>query len=159
MGTYATNADVTSRMGYRTIGASTKPSTTDIDGWITDAEGALHGALGGVNVTTPITSTGGIALMKLWVVNYVVGVTKEVYANATGDGSNDFGEKEQEQFWELIENIANNPSQYEEKLSGASSGAGSSTFRSYVLNNNDSKSIANDDFLPVFNKSDGVDQL
>ncbi len=159
MSTYATYSDVAARNPYHTVDASSKPSADDVSGWVTDAENALHGALNGVSIATPITNTGGVALMKLWVIDYVAGLVKEAYANATGDSSNEDGRSQIDKFWDRLDDIADNGSVYDEKLTGGAAGDSSRKTRFYVLDNNDGKTIAAGDFAPTFTKSRGGTQF
>ena len=159
MGTYAVTADIQARNPYRTIGASSKPTATEVSTWIDDAEGVLHGILAEAQVPTPITNANGISLMKSWVVEYVSGLVRQAYAAAGGDGGNDDGQDQIDKFWERTEALMNNPARASAMLAGGEAADSSRRFRSYQLDNIDDKSIGNDDFTPTFTKSDGGDQF
>lgn len=150
MGTYAAESDVQARIPSRTISASTKPSSTDVALYITDAESRLTGALKAGQIATPITDSDGVEIMTGWVATYAEGRCRMAWAAGAGDGDNDDGKDMVQWFVEvLIPDIINNPSTYEAMLTGGAA-TSSSRVRSYTLDNNDDKTIADGDFDPQF---------
>ena len=153
MGTYVSNAQITAHIPYRTFSASTSPSTTDIDTWIEEAEAILEGALNSAQITTPITSTTGIRILRAWLTNAVVGTVRMSFAAAGGDPNNNAGESQVEKFNEKLEDIMNRPQIYQQQLGAGSGDDSSRQLRSYVTDNDDSKSVSGGDFDPTFTRS------
>jgi len=147
VGTYASTANVQSRVPGRTIGASTEPSTTEVSTWIDEAEADLTTALKAAQCNTPIDDADALEVMRKWVCLYAVGMTKKAWASGAADG-NDDGEAELAQFEALLRDINADPAFYVAKLSG--SGSGRRLVRSHVLDNSDSKTVADGDFDPIF---------
>lgn len=147
MGTYATTAHVESRTPGRTLNATSKPTTVEVDIWIDEAEAELTATLKAAQCTTPITDPDGVEIMRKWVCWYAVGMTKKAWAGSAADGNED-GEIEITRFEALIVSISNDHAYYCALLGG--SGSGHRHVRSHVLDNSDSKTIADGDFDPVF---------
>jgi hypothetical protein len=159
VGTYAATADVQRRNPYRVIGVSTSPSSTDVDEFISEAEASLHGALAAAQIPTPITDANGSRLLKAWVLNYAEGRVRMAYAAAGGDGANSDGRDLVDGFWARVNDIIDNPTRYASMLFSGSAPSGTRRVRCYQLDNQDSKSIGNDDFAPVFTKADPETQF
>ena len=93
MGTYVSTAQVSARLPYRTIDGSSSPTSTQVSEWIDEAEALIHGALNAAEVTTPITGTDGVKIMRSWVLDYSVGRTRIVQTDNDDDlsvGNGDF---------------------------------------------------------------------
>lgn len=72
MGSYAATADVQALIPEFTIGASTKPSTTEITALITQAEGEINGILTAQGYSTvPATGSNDVALLEGYVARKV----------------------------------------------------------------------------------------
>jgi len=155
MGTYASASNVQARLpgSSRTIGASTDPSTTDVNEYIADAEALLTGALDAAQIDTPVTSTTGTAILQAWVTDYAEARTRKAWASAGGDGGNDDGRDELERFDERLKDITDNPQKYEAMLTGGAA-TNSKQVRSYTLDNQDGKTIEAGDFDPIFERDD-----
>lgn len=149
MTTYAASTDVQARIPGRTISASTSPSTTQVTAYITEGEAMLTGALKGAQISTPITDSDGEAIMKAWAVDYAEGRCRQAWASAGGDGANDDGQQLLDNFKALLDDIAKFPQKYEAMLTGGAA-TNSRYCRSYVLDNEDDKTISDGDFDPVF---------
>ena len=153
MATYADNTDVQARIPYRTIGASSKPTATQVELYITFAEEALSGALlaGGCTLPTSSDILGG------WITDYAEGVTRQAYASAGGDGGNDDGKDLIEGFKALLEAIRLEPAYFCAMINGGSDAPDAALgVRAYVLDNDDDKTIEDGDFGPIFDR-DWVD--
>lgn len=153
MGTYASTSDIAARLPYRTIDSNSKPTSTQVGQWITEAEAMLTAALDTCQITTPVTNSNGIELLKSWACDYAEGRTRMAYANSGGDGGNDDGKDLIENFKELIDKILDNPTMYSAMFNAGDAEASSRRVRGYVLDNDDSVSISNGDFEPTFTKS------
>ena len=150
MGTWAAYTDVAARIPYRTIGTSSKPTSTQVEAYITQAEHALEGALLAGGCTLPGGSDDGADVMAMWVLDYAEGMTRQAYAAAGGDGGNDDGQDLIDRFLGLLDKIRENPSWYDALLNGGDSGDSARRCLGYVLDNADEKTIADGDFDPTF---------
>lgn len=147
MTTYATVANVQSRMPGRTIDANSKPTSTEVEVWIDEAEGELTTSLQAAQCPVPITEDEALEVMRKWVCWYAVGMTKKAMAASSADGNED-GEIELLRFEALLQNIADNHAYYCAKLTGG--GEGHRHVRSHVLDGSDGKTISAGDFDPIF---------
>lgn len=159
MGTYASASDVVSRIPYRTIGASTSPSTTTVDGWVTEAEARLHATMKGAQLSTPITDSDGIEVAKAMVVDYAEGRVRMAFAAAGGDGTNEDGRVLVERFESTLEGIAKDRAGMGAILGGGAPASGARTMRSHVLDHPDGQTVSAGDFAPVTTKRAGSDQF
>ena len=148
---YVTTAQVIAHLPYRTIDGSSAPSTTDIDGWIEEAESVLEGVLDSAQIPTPITTAKGVKICRVWVTGAVVGTLRQAFAAAGGDPGNNAGERDVELFNERLTDIINHPQRYAMMLGGGAGTAASRQLRSHVTDNLDGKTAA--DFEPVFTTS------
>ena len=155
MGTYVSTTQVGARLPYRTFSGSTSPSTSEISEWIDEAEAMLHGLLNTVEISTPITGTDGIKIMRSWVLDYSVGQTRISLAAAGGDGDNDAGIDQLNRFYEVANDIVRNPMKYSAMLSGGAGSTSARTLRGYQTDNDDSRTVSNGDFSPKFTTSEG----
>lgn len=155
MGSYVSVAQVEARIPYLTITGSTKPSDKHVGEWIEEAEALLNAALsGGAGITTPVTSTDAITLMRMWVLDYAVGHTLEARANTGADGSNDDGVSHLERFFAREADMHKDPGKYAQLLAGGTGPASSRRVRSHVTDNADGKSTGAGDFAPKFTRDD-----
>jgi len=159
MGTYASVSDVQARLPSRTIGASTKPSTTQVGEFIDQGEALLTGALMGADVAVPITDTTGIEQMKSWATDFAEGLTREAYASAQGDDDVNAGADKIKAFRDLLDEIKNDGDRYYKMLWGGATSESTAKTRGYVLRNDDGKTVADDDFVPTFYKQDPSSQF
>jgi hypothetical protein len=144
---YATYSDVQARVAGRDIGASTKPTSSQVTQWITEAEAMLTGALNAVNVSTPITNTNGVEILKSWACDFAEGHIRLAWLADTG-GVSDEAQRLVDTFHGRLQDIIDKPSFYEGMLNGGSVSA-AERVRAYVLSNSDDKSIADGDFDPL----------
>lgn len=150
MGTYASSSDVSARLAGRTIDASSKPTSTQVEQWITEAEARLTGALRAANVSMPVTDTDGIETLKSWACDYAEGHTRKAWVSADGEGSVEANNL-LEAFEKRLVDIKESPSWYEAMLQSGDGNA-SVRVRAYVLSNADSKTITDGDFDPEFDR-------
>lgn len=150
---YATYDDVQARNPYRTLGASTKPSTTNVTTWIGEAEAIIDGILSATGLTSPCVNTGGIKILRNKVTSYVTGLVKQAYANAGGDGGDD-GQKEIDAFEAFIMELATDSVKWGGILQAGAAGDSAIKARSHVTNNADSLTVSNGDFEPEYEKGD-----
>lgn len=112
MGNYASSSDVGALVPYRTIGASSQPTTTQVSSWIDEAEAELDGVLAAQGLSTPLSGTGPIRIAKSWVSEYVAGRVLRAYATAGGDPTNEQGRTEIEQWRLRMKEIAADGSRF-----------------------------------------------
>jgi len=154
MGTYVSTAQVSARLPYRTIDGSSSPTSTQVSEWIDEAEALLHGALNAAEVTTPITGTDGVKIMRSWVLDYAVGRTRIAFASAGGDGGNDAGIEDVDRFNERVTDILNYPMRYSAMLNAGSGSSSSRQIRGVQTDNDDDLSVSNGDFAPTFSRDE-----
>ena len=150
MGTYVSNAQITAHLPYRTFTSSTSPSTTDVDAWIEEAEALLESTLNAAQITTPITTTAGIRILRAWLTNAVVGTVRLSFAASGGDPNNVAGQAQIDQFNERLTDILNKPQLYQQQLAAGSGTSAARQIRAYTTDNTDSKTISGGDFDPTF---------
>jgi hypothetical protein len=153
VGVYATSDDVQRRNPYRTISATSSPSTTDVEEFIAEAEAALHAALSAAQARTPVTDANGARLLKAWVLDYCEGRVRQAYAAAGGDGNNDDGAELVQKFWERLDDVMNNATRYSSMLSGGAADPATRRLRSYR------PTSSNESLDPTFTKADPEGQL
>lgn len=151
---YCTTSDVQSRNPYRTIGASTKPTTAEVQAWIDEAEAYVDGALATAGLTSPCVNTSGIKVLRNKVATFVSGLVKIAYASAGGDDANDDGQKEVQQFNDFLIDLRSNSVEWGGILQSGTAGTSAQKLRSYTTNNTDSKTVANGDFDPEYERGD-----
>ena len=154
MGTYVSTAQVAARLPYRTIDGSSKPSSSQVSEWIDEAEALIHAALNAIEVTTPITGTDGVKVLRSIVLNYAVGHTRLAYAAAGGDADNDAGADEVERFNDQVSDFFANPTRWASMLNAGSASSNQRHLRGYTVDNDDNKSVDNGDFSPSFTRSE-----
>jgi len=159
VGTYATSAELQVRMPYRTISASTKPTTTNVESWITESEGKLHGALKAAQISTPITDSDGIQQMKSWVLAYCEGRLMVAFGSTGDDDERDDGRDLINAFELLLAEIQKSSAMYEAMLTGGSASASTRRMRSHVTDHVDGQSVSAGDFAPAFTKKAAEDQF
>lgn len=126
---YAVFADIAARIPYRTIGASTKPSQSDVTTWLAEAEAMLNGALLGAGLPAPYSDASAVLILKSWVCDYAEGYVRKAYAAAGGDGSNDDGKDLLEKFAQRLTDIAMQPAVYDRMLTPGSSASSTTQVR------------------------------
>ena len=150
MPNWAAVADVQARLPYRTIGASTTPSTADVTAWLNEAEAIIRAELTAQSLPNTFTSSGDPeAVVKELAITYAEGRTRQAYAGAGGDGDNDDGVSQIRAFGEWRTDLRARPAIWGEILGAGSAAAGAVRFRSHVTNHPDGKSIAAGDFRPT----------
>jgi len=135
--TYANIDDVRARTPYRDIGASTKPSTAEVEEWIGDAEAMLDAALAAIGLTVPLTADRAVRIAKAWVLDYAAGHFRASQAQAGGDGTNRDGQDLIEKFERLVGpggEIVRNPDRFSNYLTDSSATDGGA-LRSYATSN------------------------
>jgi hypothetical protein len=160
VGSYASTSDIAARLSGRTISTTSKPTTAQTSAWIDEAEAQIEGALASIGMTVPVASPArALVILRAWTLLYAEGHTRMAFASAGGDGTNDDGKDMLEQFYARLDFIRTNPTATESMLSDGSPGDSARRMRGYVTDNDDDKSIGNDDFLPTFEISRGSDQF
>jgi hypothetical protein len=159
MGAYAQVADVTSRMPYTTLSGTSKPSTTDIERWIDEAEAKLEGAALGVGIQPSSITTRGKMLFTSWAADYAEGRARRALAAAGGDGDNDDGVAELVGFRETIDQFATDPGGMDAMLTDGSPVDDTRRVRSYVTDNSDGVTRSSSGIVPTIRKGEGDAQF
>jgi len=153
--TYASTDDITTgRLPGRSLSGSSKPNTTQIAQWITEAESMLHGRLAQAGVSTPITDSDGIEIMKAWACDYATGQTLMALSSGADDQTHTTGKELIDSFKAILAEIPTDPSGFESMLSGGSTSESTRRVRSYPVDNSDGKSISDGDFDPTFTRDE-----
>lgn len=151
---YSTTDDVQANLPGRTLSASSKPALAQVSGWITQGDALLDGSLAAKGMTVPYTEgANALAILKSWSLLYAEGHTRMAFASGGGDGGNEDGKDLLEQFEKVLAFIRENPGDVAAMLGDGSAPEATKRFRGYVLDNDDSVSIGNGDFAPVFTKA------
>lgn len=156
---YATNADVAARTPGRPITASSKPSTAQIDSWITETEAVLNSTLLASDIPTGSFSADATNILKTWVVDRVSGLVRVAWASSGGDGGNDDGQSLLDKFDKLIDDIRIRPMFHGSMLAGGDGPAAARRMLGYQTDNDDALTIADGDFAPTFEKGLNEDQF
>jgi hypothetical protein len=125
---YTASTDVTARVPGRTIGASTKPTTTQVETWLYEGEAYLKGALAAGGVTAPTAGTDGGKLMTTWATDFAEAHTRMAWASTAGDDNKD-GASILERFDKLIADIFARPALYQSMLNSGGGSSSSSDMR------------------------------
>lgn len=153
MGTYASVADVQARLSGRTIDATSKPSDSQVSGWIDETEAELEGYLAAAGFATPIVGTKPVAILRSKVVSKVSGRTERAYSSGT-DLEENVGEDLVTEYADFLTLVQTQPDRVARMLGVTAAGSSSeSTIRTYPTDNVDSKTIAGGDFEPTFSRS------
>lgn len=147
MGTYATTSDLQARLAGRTFSASSKPTLTQIGDWITTGESMISAALKSAQVSTPVTDSDGIQLVKSLVLDYVEGRTRIAVASGAVDEQDAIGLQMVKDFSALCLTIGQGEGAalWAQMMGQGGQGSGSCAVRSHVLANDD-----DEDFEPTF---------
>lgn len=151
MGTYvASAAEIQPRAGNRAITSTSKPSTTEVSDWIDEAEAEILGALAASSIPTSYASgTRGFRILRGWVGGYVAGLVRVSWAASAGDGGNQDGQRELDDWKARLRMIADDPSRVSAMLSEAGSPASNtSSLASHVTDS--SLGLSPSDYAPVF---------
>ena len=121
MSIYATTTDVERRMRDHEITASTKPSTTDVQAWLDEAEAKITATLRAIGITTPVTDTQGITMLAILATDYGEGRVRRTLAFTGGDGDNQDGVALLASFDEALDAMHANPDRTAAVLTGGTS--------------------------------------
>lgn len=149
MADYASVDDVRSRVGGRILTATSNPSETDVESMLDEAEAELLGCIIALGLAESSISTRGAKIMRHWLANYVSGWFRISYAAAGGDGGNEDGEKQVEEWLEMKKAMMQSPAFYVNMLGSGTTPDNAINAKSYVTDNTDGKSISDGDFDPV----------
>ncbi len=135
MSIWAAISDVQGKIRNFDIGATSNPSTTEIQKWLDEAEAAIRMALQGVGIDpTSWTSTDDQGLyLGGYARDFALGNILAAFATAQGDEESDAGSAMIDRLDALIDDIALKPQKYGDMLSAGSPPAGTKRLRSHVL--------------------------
>lgn len=122
MADWGSSAGVQTRNPYRTIDATSEPSSTDVVEWLDDAEAGLRSHLNAIGVTDlPADDTSDAGkLLKRWSEDYATGMLLIAYAKSGGDGDNEDGENLIKAYDDRLADIIARPSVYGDLMTGGS---------------------------------------
>jgi hypothetical protein len=159
MGAYAQVADVTRRIPYLPISSVSKPSSSDIEEWIDEAEAQLEGAALGVGITPASLTTRGKRLFRTWATNYAEGMVRQSNASSGGDGDNDDGTEKLLGFRETLIRFSEDPGGMDAMLTDGSPVDDTRRVRSYVTDNSDGVTRSSSGIVPTIRKGEGDAQF
>lgn len=151
MSAWSSTADVNARLTYaQALGAATKPTSTQVQAWLDSAEAQIRLALAAAGMPTTFTAgSDTIELLRDVATTYAIGLVKQAWASAEGDGGNDAGDRELERFDEFLRSMRDRKAYMSDLIEGGASDANILT-RSHVTHHPDGKTIAAGDFRPKF---------
>lgn len=148
MPTWSSVSDVSARVSYATINGTSKPTDTQVSGWIDYAEAIMRAVLAaqGLSTTYAVLSDAALILGK-WATDYAEGQTRKVWAeHKEGDALIDA-------FEEFVEKMRTRTIQIGSELAAGDVAETARGVRSYVTDNEDGLSIGNGDFDPLITTS------
>jgi len=88
---YATNADVSARLGTFTLDGTTQPTTTEVDALLAEKSGQLDAVMSSVGVTVPVTAPASftVYLRGLEAAGATADTLAIMFPDASGAGSID----------------------------------------------------------------------
>ncbi len=88
---YATNADVSARLGTFTLDGTTQPTTTEVDALLGEKSGQLDAVMSSLGVTTPVTAPASFTdyLRGLEAAGATADTLAIMFPDASGPGSID----------------------------------------------------------------------
>lgn len=149
MATYATSAGVAPRAGNRPLTETSKPSTTDVDGWLNEAEGELLGAFAAAGIATTYTAgSQGANILRGWIEGYVAGLLRVSYAAAAGAGANADGQEQVREWRDRLLRIGRDPAHFSAMLGTGSASNASIGLSSHIQDS--SLGLEAADYAPTF---------
>lgn len=149
MANYAAIGDVEARLaGFPEIpfSASTTPTNTQVNTWLDDGEATLNGCLQGAGLPAPYTAQAAKDILGEILIDLVEGRVRNVVSSARGTPDKD-GQDLIEGFKQVCKDFLTDKVFWAGVL-GAGPQSTERRARGYVLDNGDSKSIADGDFDP-----------
>lgn len=150
MGDYAAIGDITARLPQRTIDGSSQPTQTQVEGWIDQIEALVNGHLEASGISTAVTASRGIVLLRGFVADRVSARVERAFASIRNEET-DIGADARDALDDFLLIVQRDPARAKAML-GVDSGTSSSNLRAYVTDNDDSKTISGGDFDPEFEK-------
>lgn len=156
-GNYAADyTAITPRLGGRTLlAAAASPTSTVtqemVAAWITEAEAMLDAELDAIGLTVPITGTNPIAICKAKVVSQVAARVISSWEVGTRLEDSPAATALMKEWDDFLALIQSKPDKVASML-GQAKASGAGTFRSHIVSNSHSKTVADGDFDPKFTK-------
>lgn len=151
---YAVLDNLRARLPYRTIDADSKPNVTEVQTWLDESEAILNAELKAGEMPAPYTTGDAVIVLRAIVLDYAEGRLRQSYATAGGDSMNTDGIDQLDRFYKTIEDIRAQPHRWGAVLGAGAAPAGTRRIRSYVTDNDASKSVSGGDFDPTFTRSE-----
>lgn len=152
MPTWAAATDIQARLTYETIGASTNPSTTQVEAWIDEAEARIRGVLRAAGLSTTYSDTDSVNILTHHVSDYVEGRVRLAWGSGTGGvDDTEAGERLIEKFDAFIAELRTGGIQLGSELDPSGDVADAIQLtRSHITDNEDGLTVDNGDFDPKF---------
>lgn len=149
MAVYASVDGVAPRAGNRPLTETSKPSTTDVGGWLDEAEGELLGSFAAAGIATTYTvGSQGANIIRGWIENYVAGILRVSYAAAAGAGSNADGQDLVKAWRDLLDRIGRDPAHFSAMLGTGSASSASVGLSSHIQDS--TLGLTTADYAPTF---------
>jgi hypothetical protein len=150
---YATITHLQARFQGFSFGASSKPTQTQAEQWLAEAEAMIDGALSAAGLISPCVNANGILILRAWTCDFAEGHVRNALASSANDPSNTAGQPLIDKFSERIGWILDKPQMAGNMFEGGSPPSSSTRFRSYPRDNDDDLSVDDGDFDPTFTTS------
>jgi hypothetical protein len=154
----ATYSDLQPRVLFFTIGASTSPSTTQVNAWIDEAEAKINNTLKAGGMTTPISNAEGVEQLKALSVDYAEARLR-MTLSPPGTEGHEQGRALLADFNAILTDMRSQPADWSAMLSGGTAAEGSRRIRSHILDDVDGRASDDDDFEATFTKADAGNQF
>jgi len=154
MGTWAATSDVTARVAYATIGASSKPTTAQVSGWIDDAEAMIKNRLRAASIAIPGASGDAASELKRYNVDYAVAQTRLAWASANGgEPGDDYAERLLADFNAFLDDVVRRPDYWSEVLEAGSAGKDSLRLHGTANSDIDGRARTASGMTPTFTRT------
>lgn len=152
---YATPANVASRLGGRSIGASTAPTSDEVTAWIAEHEAELDGHLSAAGFTVPVSGASPLVIVRSKITAKVASRVLDTYGAGTDMEESDLAPRLQKEWDDFIALISERPGTIGALIGQSiSSSSNRGNFRSHVKGNSRGLSVGDGDFDPEFRKDD-----
>lgn len=160
---FGTQAGVQARLGSRgsQISATSRPSLANVDTWLDEAEAELLGAIqqgggGGALADYPANSRGNRTI-RGWVERRVAGQVAQAHARSGGEGNNDDGQWDEEQWQNLLQKLRTNSGNIIAGLD-ASGSEPTDAIGPKSHTNDPVLALSEDDYEPIFTRRQAIDR-
>ncbi len=155
MSDWSAVGDVTARVAYAEIGASSTPTTAQVQQWLDDAEDQIKASLQSGGLPTTFSSgAAAIAILKEIAVDYAEARTRLAWASANGGEPGDqYAEDMLQRFAERREDIADRPNYWAGRLQAGAPTSDQLLISGTATNDVGGRAVTHSDIAPVFTRS------